>query len=402
MARSWRFWLLLSCWLGAVLRFRGLFANTFHADEALFATWARLIAVWRDPLLLTQAVDKPPLLFYLQALFYPLFGPVEFAARLPSWIASLLLIPLTAQLARRLTGDRAAAVVAAFLVAVAPLAVQFSATAFSDAPLTLWLMAALYVAARPHSSPDRAGPWPWAAGLLFGLALATKYQALLFAPLLVAMAWLAGWRGAAWRRGLAGFVVVVGLLLLWQALRPAAGGLVGLQWANIGGIRPVRSWELWPRLAQMGWLWRLTWGWPLLALSAAALTGFAARRRLMPVEAGLLLFVVAYLALHWLWAVPVWDRYLLPILPLIAILIGRGLSVLWSAFCGLRSVVCGQRSRQFVFAALAVLALAHLPIAAAARAGRYPIGGQPTADGGAARAAEALKDAPYGLSLIHI
>ena len=108
MARSWRFWLLLSCWLGAVLRFRGLFANTFHADEALFATWARLIAVWRDPLLLTQAVDKPPLLFYLQALFYPLFGPVEFAARLPSWIASLLLIPLTAQLARRLTGDRAA------------------------------------------------------------------------------------------------------------------------------------------------------------------------------------------------------------------------------------------------------------------------------------------------------
>ncbi len=397
MARSWRYWLLFCCWLGAALRYRGLFANTFHADEALFATWARLIAVWRDPLLLTQAVDKPPLLFYLQALFYPLFGPVEFAARLPSWIASLLLIPLTAQLARRLTDDRPAAVVAAFLVAVAPLAVQFSATAFSDAPLTLWLMAALYAAARPLSPRDKA--WPWAAGLLFGLALATKYQALLFAPLLMGVAWLAGWWGAAWRRGLAGLAVVVALLLVWQALRPAASGLVTLQWANIGGIRPVHSWELWPRLAQMGRLWRLAWGWPLLALSAAALAGFAAQRRLKPVEAALLLFVVAYLALHWLWAVPVWDRYLLPVLPLIAILIGRGLSALWSAACFLWSAVCGLRSRQFFIAALAVLALAHLPIAAAARAGRYPIGGQPATDGGAARAAQTLKDAPYGTVL---
>ena len=396
MARSWRFWLLLSCWLGAALRFRGLFANTFHADEALFASWARLIAVWRDPLLLTQAVDKPPLLFYLQALFYPLFGPVEFAARLPSWIASLLLIPLTAQLARRLTGDRAAAVVAAFLVAVAPLAVQFSATAFSDAPLTLWLIGALYAAARPLSPRDKA--WPWAAGLLFGLALATKYQALLFAPLLVGVAWLAGWRRAAWWRGLAGLAVVVALLLLWQALRPAAGGLVALQWANVGGVRPAHSWELWPRLAQMGRLWRLAWGWPLLALSVAAAAGFAARRRLLPAEAMLLLFVVAYLALHWLWAVPVWDRYLLPILPLIAILIGLGVSALWATLA-FRRQAGARRSRQFVFAALAVLAVAHLPIAAAARAGRYPIGGQPAADGGAARAAQTLKDAPYGTVL---
>jgi hypothetical protein len=115
-------------------------------------------------------------------------------------------------------------------------------------------------------------------------------------------------------------------------------------------------------------------------------------------EAMLLLFVVAYLALHWLWAVPVWDRYLLPVLPLISILIGRGLSALWSAVADER-VVGGRRSRQFVFAALAVLAVAHLPIAAAARAGRYPIGGPAAADGGAARAAQTLKDAPYGTVL---
>ncbi|RMG96345.1 MAG: glycosyltransferase, partial [Chloroflexi bacterium] len=83
MRRWWQWALLGVVWITAVFRFRALFANTFHADEALFASWARLIAVWRDPLLVTQAVDKPPLLFYLQAVFYPLFGPVMWAARLP-------------------------------------------------------------------------------------------------------------------------------------------------------------------------------------------------------------------------------------------------------------------------------------------------------------------------------
>ncbi|MCZ7673588.1 MAG: hypothetical protein M5U34_43960 [Chloroflexi bacterium] len=71
---SWRgkIGLMGVVWLTAVFRFHALFANRFHSDEALFAWWARLIAVWRDPLLLTPAVDKPPLLFYMQALFYPL------------------------------------------------------------------------------------------------------------------------------------------------------------------------------------------------------------------------------------------------------------------------------------------------------------------------------------------
>ncbi|MCB0008936.1 MAG: hypothetical protein KDE04_20860, partial [Anaerolineales bacterium] len=68
--------------LGVWLRLPGIWANTFHADEALFATWARHIAVWKDPLLVSQLVDKPPLLFYLQALFYPLLAtPAGWPAR---------------------------------------------------------------------------------------------------------------------------------------------------------------------------------------------------------------------------------------------------------------------------------------------------------------------------------
>lgn len=395
MTQPWRSRLLVACWLGAALRFHGLFANSFHADEALFATWARLIAVWRDPLLLTQMVDKPPLLFYLQALFYPFMGPVEWAARLPSFIASLLLIPLTARLTTRLTGDRTAGVIAAFVVAVAPLPVQMSATAFSDPLLTFWLMAALYAAPRRRQGGFRAAAV--LPGVLFGLAAATKYQALLFLPLLLAVAALSGYRRAEWLGMLAGFAAVVCLGLAWQWARQGAGQPIGLQWGNIGGIRPAYSWELRPRLEQTTRLWLLSAGWPIaaVALAGSGIALMAARGKGRPpaAEWAIGLFLFAYVALHWLWAVPVWDRYLLPVFPLAALLIGRVISGAYAA------IAARPRMRQWATLALALFAVACLPVAGSARAGHFPIGGQPGADGGARDAATLLKDAPYGTVL---
>lgn len=337
-------------------------------------------------------MDKPPLLFYSQAAFYPLFGPVEWAARLPAFIASLLLIPLTGHLARRLTGDRTAAVLAAAVVAVAPLAIQFSATAFSDPLLTFWLVVALIGVAGPLG---RARPG-W-AGVAFGLALATKYQAALFLPLVLGIGWLSGWRGREWRRWLAGVGVAGAALLLWAVARAGAAETVLRQWANIGGLRPARSWELGPRLAEIGRVWRLALGWPLalagLGLGAAALSR-RVRARLRTADGLLAVFILAYALLHWLWAVPAWDRYWLPVLPLVAVLVGRVGSALARAIQRR-----GGRWRLAPVGLLVALAALHLPVAAAARAGRYPIGGQPTADGGAAAVAALLADALYGTVL---
>jgi 4-amino-4-deoxy-L-arabinose transferase-like glycosyltransferase len=176
-----RFWLVAIILLGALVRWRGLFANTFHADEALFASYARLIGVWRDPLLNSQLVDKPPLLFYLQALFYPIMGtPAPWVARLPNFFASLLLIPLTASLAWRLYRTWLPVLAAALFIALSPYTVQFSATAFTD-PLLAALLAASLLLTVAAGGPGRR---PLLAGLLFGLAIATKHQALLFAPLI--------------------------------------------------------------------------------------------------------------------------------------------------------------------------------------------------------------------------
>ncbi len=109
----------------------------------------------------------------------------------------------------------------------------------------------------------------------------------------------------------------------------------------------------------------------------------------------MLLFVVGYLPLHWLFAVPVWDRYLLPILPLILLLVARLLATAVRALAFGAATIIPPYSR-----CLTVLlgGLLLLP-AFAARHGRFPVGGQPTADQGAWQVAERLRDAPYGTVL---
>jgi 4-amino-4-deoxy-L-arabinose transferase-like glycosyltransferase len=378
------------------LRLPGLFANTFHPDEALFAAWARHIAVWRDPLLAGLPVDKPPLLFYLQALFYPLFGPVAWAARLPGFLAGLLLIPLLGALARRLGGGRETAVFAAAFLTLSPLAIQFSPTAYLDPLLTLWLVAGLLALA--------AGRPGW-TGFFFGMAAVTKYQAWLFFPLLAALAygrW--GTRRAFWR-GLGGVLPPLLALLAWNLARPGSPGLWAAQMDNFGGLRLSRSWELWPRLAAWGE------GWWYLPGSAAGLLllawGIAATvRRGTAVSRLFLLFLTAYAALHWLLAIPPWERYLLPALPLLAILAGA--SYQQSTANEQRktqSTPDATRATQHVSPLTAyrllitALLLLMLPAALDAAHGRFPIGGFPEADRGAAAAAAYLENAPYGTVL---
>lgn len=406
MPQRTRSLVLVACWIGAALRLSALFANHFHADEALFAGWARQIAVWRDPLLLTQAVDKPPLLFYLQAMAYPLFGPVEWAARLPNLIASILLIPLIGVLVWCLFRDSIAVVVSALLTALTPLAIQFSATAFVDPLLTFWLVAALFcVAGSTDKVAGRFVAPSFFAGIFFGLATATKYQAILFLPLLIGFALLNQWGRHNWLRSLAGLFLVAIPLLAWLAIRSAPGELVRLQWSNIGGLRLAWSWELWPRLTAQLQLWRYSLGWPLIVTAVLMIVALIATRRywlhLFIAYDGLIaLFVLAYLILHWFWAVPVWDRYFLPVLPLIILLIGRGVTWLWTA-CQhlLASRLPPRLIHQAGLLFALILVLIYLPVAMAARAGRYPIGGWPAADDGAARVAAALTDAPYGTVL---
>lgn len=414
-----RFKVILVVLIGAAaaFRFHGLFANTFHADEALFARWARLIAVWQDPLLQTQAVDKPPLLFYLQALFYPLMAtPAAWVARLPGFIASLLLVPLTGRLVWVLYRDTLATFVAVAFVVLSPFTIQFSATAFTDPLMTALLMGSLVAVAAggdargtgpggvDAASSDRHSFRPsLVAGLLFGLAVISKHQAWLFLPLVGGLGALRGWRWPRWRRWLVGLLLPLLALFFWNLARTESPSLWLLQLGNYGGVRPAWSWELWPRLADWAQLWGLMLGSPVLAfLLVLALPIFLAlliyyQDWPTAYDQFFLLYLLGYVAVHWFVAVPVWDRYLLPLAPLVGLLLGRFLARVVDFVGPGLPVASGRRRLATGVAALTVLLA--LSTALEARQGTFPVGGRPTADSGAAEVATALADTSYGTVL---
>lgn len=421
ITRRGKNWLCGIVWLAAALRLPPLFANTFHADEALFATWARLIAGWQDPLLVSQQVDKPPLLFYLQALFYPLLGPVEWAARLPSFIASLLLIPLVAILAWRLYRDELTALVASLLVAMSPYAVQFSATAFIDPMFITLIVASLASMVQPKAkaAAGMMGPYRGSdrtAGLLFGLAVATKFQAWLFLPLVAAMALLMRWRPAEMKRWISGFLPILFALLLWEAFHAGGFRLWPAQYANFGGLRPVWSWDVWPRFQQLLHMarWLIAPSAYLVLLALFPLLGWRASRRWRGPDLVWILFLAGYFLAHWLVAVPLWDRYLLPAVPILALLLARSTAAFVRTLgtAPVRPpILTGRTSKSndtrrlmgirpaLVYIIVALALLLQLPAGLAARQSEYPIGGRPSADHGAALVAGSLYNAPYGTVL---
>jgi len=349
----------------AVLRVWLLAANEpLHHDEALYGSWAQLIVSGRDPLLLTAWVDKPPLALYAWAAALRLFGVSERALRLPGVIVSLATIICVYELARRLY-DARTALLASLLLALAPFAILFAPTAFTDPWLTLWLVAAVWAAAARRSF--------W-AGVALGLAVASKQQGVLGAPLVAALL-LAGEalgirneatlrqnqhpeRSPAFFAGrsrrmpllklgrfclaLLGFALIFLPVTYWDSLRWATrpsfwdrslttyGGL---------GLAPLAAWP--ERAAEWAQVVGYLFGLPALSALMLGLAGFAAIRDRRGVKAGALLgvFLIGYGAVHLALTFQPWDRYLLPLLPFLCILAARGITIIFGPAERLKSLL---------------------------------------------------------------
>ncbi|MDY7040064.1 MAG: glycosyltransferase family 39 protein [Chloroflexota bacterium] len=400
--------------VGTAARLPPLIANRFHQDEAIYSYWGRLIASGQDVLLLTFPVDKPPLLPYLLAPTFRVFGVSEVAARLPGVAAGVLTIALTYGLARRVYGA-GPALIAAALMALSPFNVLFAPTAFTDPLLVMWGVAALWCAV--------GGQWFW-AGALLGLAMATKQQGVLFVPLVLSGGIVFQVSSPRFRvlHGLAlfvmGFALPMSVVTLWDAQRwhlqpsyfekglTSYGGLLFAPFAELGG-----------RLGQwLGWLGYFT---ASPALNVALLCGvplllWSARREVLNSSAARFDFVLAgfitlYLLTHWLLTFNVWDRYLLGLVPLMSMLLGRviwlasrlGLMGLTRLFRVWKSPGRPERFRpDLVAVALVVILMAH-PAWQAAHS-NYPVGGDHWAYDGIDAVAEYLRtEMPPGSVLYH-
>lgn len=329
----------------ALLRVAPWLANyPLHRDEALYGAWARLVASGRDPLLLTPWIDKPPFSIYAGAASIAAFGPSELALRLPGMLASILAVAATFGLARRAYGGAAGektACLAAELLALSPFAILFAPTAFTDPWLMLWLVCAAWAALARRGL---------AAGLALGLAIASKQQGVLVAPLVIGLllapdvvALPASGQPtprqrphAVLRRALAallGFALVFGPLTYWDSLRwhnrPSFWDRSLATYGRLGVTAPVE----WPGraaewAAQLGYVFGLpVLSWLMLGLAVAVVMAAVRRRREREGQLDLIFgaYVAGYLALHVIITFQPWDRYLLPLLPLVCLLAARGL-----------------------------------------------------------------------------
>jgi 4-amino-4-deoxy-L-arabinose transferase-like glycosyltransferase len=396
--------------LGLLLRLAPWGFNRFLEDEALYAYWGLQIATGADPMLDEEPVDKPPLYPYTLALSFLLSAPHddsgrETAARLPSLLASMASIALVYALGHHLFDTRTG-LLAALLLAVSPFDILFASTAFTD-PLMVALVLGALVAA--------AGDRPGLAGLLAGLAAAAKQQGLLFLPLIVAIGLLApGQTGSrrgvlptnrlpGWLRFALGFALVLGAALCWDLSRLQRPGFFAQSLISYGGLAPVPASTLlqrgaeWLKLVAALWISPCFNAFLVVAWLAWLLGGIAGWwQGWTRIDVALGSFVIAYLLLHWLVGFRVWDRYLLGLVPLVALLAARAFMAFRSA---IRAVLW---KRVYTVLLLAVLVAALTGPAVAAARSELPYGGDHGAyDGIDDLAAYMRAQAPPGSVLYH-
>jgi hypothetical protein len=415
-------WALVALTLLAwALRLPPVFDNRFHADEALYGYWGLLIGRGQDPWLATALVYKPPLLPYLVAGTRALFGGCgrssELAVRWPGLVAGLLMVPLVAALARSLYRSRWTAVAAAVIVALSPFAILFSATAFTDPPMVTLGLAACVAAVRAR---------PGWAGLLAGLACATKQTGLAWLPLVILFQ-ISNLKSQAPLRithharlsdeqasrithlstlclSLTSFVIL--LVFAWDGVRVGQGGesfwRMGV--TGYGGLRLIWPQELWTRLR--GWLGLMRYffvspvvnsvlvvGLPVLVWNGAQIPNFGRYTSGSFADLLLIFFSLVYFLFHWLWAFPVWDRYLLPLVPVLSVLLARILVLFASCFkskighLSLFIVHCSLFSSLFICLAWPAWSAAH---------SRYPVGGDHGAYDGIDEVTAFLRHLPEG------
>lgn len=294
--------LVLALALRAVGAGHGLPYPLLDPDEANIVP--RAWAVVHDGAFDPGFYDYPSLLVYLVA-------PFQLAADAPSYGAARGLavalgvggVAATWWLGRRAYG-REAAILGAAAVAVATVHVAYSRVAVTDVLVTLGVTCAVALAL--------SGRVEW-AGVAVGLAASAKYPGVVAAVPVVVAAW------GAWRRLTRAAIVAVAVFVATSPFVIVHAGAAADDVTRVG------------RLARDGWLGfeddpttaiafvdRLWDGLgPFLLLAVAGLGAAAVRRRRTD------LVLVSFVAAWFVTLLPVdahFDRYVLPLVPVLAVL----------------------------------------------------------------------------------
>lgn len=290
----------------AILRSPGLRAHPIFGDEAIHLHWAQLIRELPVENAFVSLQDpKPPLHFWLLAVFLSLAPDPVFAGRLLSLVAGALSVPLLFAAARALfrrvdsSAPELEALAGCALFVLSPFFAFYQRLALAESLFTLETLLVVWLSLRLASACLDGSPWlPRAAslGIAMGAAMLTRQD---FSYVLWALPPLAWWvlasRGRReWMPFLGGlFVSALIAFLLWAPMLLAR---TGPDWRtrvfHVGHYREAIS------LAQRGRNALQVLGWfatyltpPVLAAAVLAFLVLLLRRR----RAGL--FLGGWLAL---------------------------------------------------------------------------------------------------------
>ncbi len=306
-------------------------------------------------------LEKPPLMYWLTAVSFRIFGINEFALRLPTALAVIALAWVVTLMARRASGEHAA-LVAGLSAALSVGTFLFSRETLHDVWLVLFIALALYAFLEWYLSPSRPLRWALlfyaslAGGVmtksLVGLAFPAGIVVLFF---LFSREW-PGWRPLHLPSGVLLFLVLTVPWHWFAAVRDKGflyAFFVNEQFLRfLGRHDPPVLWSL-----PLGLFWALipVWFFPWTAFLPAAVT--ASRNPADTRERALVRLAVAWLVviLGFFSVSARLEHYCFPALPALSLLVGL-------ALCRTDD----GRSLRWGFRALAVLGVLTLLAACAA------------------------------------
>lgn len=159
--------------LACLLRIANFNVLPLFSDTANYARISAEIAEGDYWLTGPNASDKPPVFFYVQALFFSFFGVHETVALFPSFIAGLLSVLLVYIICKNLHGE-VAGYWAAFMMTVSPTATEMSVRGLVDSLLVTTILWSLWLLSK--------GRFFW-GGLVIGMSFGIKQTTLAFGPL---------------------------------------------------------------------------------------------------------------------------------------------------------------------------------------------------------------------------
>src|SRR6202022_2813949 len=181
-----RQWLAVAALIAALTALRGVYASgvDLRPDEASYWTWSKENVL--------SFLDHPPMIAWFIRFGTAIFGDTNLGVRFAGILAMLVTQLLLADIVRRVTHDVRAVVVAVLMPEAALYYGLLMAKVSPDVALIPFATAMVWALIRLHESGDAR--WWLAAGVFAGLALLSKFTAVMLVPAVAAFMLVPDWR----------------------------------------------------------------------------------------------------------------------------------------------------------------------------------------------------------------